>query len=153
MTKQEPPRNQKVYARSTNSRHKPPPPPNAPSNEVWNLIDRLVAENPDLGPSTTTETELKQRRRGGARRRRRRTDWRRVLDVFASIVWSFIVVKLFIGDLDRVMLAVIAPQAIWILDFRWLLVPRLTASVKAISMAYEDESITRAIAFLSRRTL
>lgn len=127
MTKQEPPRNQKVYARSTASRHNPPPPPNAPSDEVWDLIDKLVAENPGLEPSTTTETESKQRRRGDARRRRRRTGWRRVLDVFASVVWSFVVVKLFIGDLDRVMLEAIAPQAIWILDFRWLLVLVLAA--------------------------
>ncbi len=127
MTKQEPPRNQKVYARSTSYRHKPPPPPNAPSDEVWDLINRLVAENPEPGSSTTPETELKQRRRGDARRRRRRTDWRRVLDVFASVVWSFIVVKLFIGDFDRVILAAIAPQAVWVLDFRWLLVLVLAA--------------------------
>ncbi|MBG0741392.1 hypothetical protein IV500_18680 [Paeniglutamicibacter antarcticus] len=45
-----------------------------------------------------------------------------MLDVFASVVWSFVVVKLFIGNLEKVMRAVIAPQAVWILDFRWLLV-------------------------------
>ena len=50
-----------------------------------------------------------------------------MLDVFASVVWSFIVVNLFIGDFDRVMLAAIAPQAVWVLDFRWLLVLVLAA--------------------------
>lgn len=126
MSKQEPPRNHKVYARSTSSHPKPPPPPDAPAAEVWDLIDKLVAENPDSGPQAATQAEPK-RRRGAARRRRKRRDWRRVLDAFASVIWSFIVIKLFIGDLDRVMLAAIAPQAIWILDFRWLLVLVLAA--------------------------
>ncbi|MFJ2620153.1 hypothetical protein [Glutamicibacter sp. NPDC087344] len=127
MVKQEQSRNQKVYARSISSHRKLPSPPNAPAGEVWDLIDRLFAENPTPEQSPTTVADSKRPRRGDSRRRKRRTDWRRVLDVSASVVWSFIVVKLFIGDLDRVMLAVIAPQAVWILDFRWLLVLVLTA--------------------------
>lgn len=127
MAKQEPGRNQKVYARSTSSQPGRPNPPHASPNVVWDLIDTLIAENPEPAVSATAGTEKQQRRRGGARRRRKRTDWRRALDVTSVIFWSFVVVKLFIGDLDRAIFAVIAPQAVWILDFRWLLVLVLAA--------------------------
>ncbi|GAP60668.1 hypothetical protein AHiyo1_42400 [Arthrobacter sp. Hiyo1] len=93
---------------------------------VWDLIDRLVAETPEPEAPKATDAQ-KQHRRGGARRRRKRTDWRRALDVTSLTLWAFVVVKLFIGDLDRAFFAVVAPQALWILDFRWLLVLVLTA--------------------------
>ncbi|WP_263055109.1 hypothetical protein [Curtobacterium sp. RIT-PI-V] len=125
MTKQEPPRNEKVYARSTNSHPAGPTPPPAPASEIWDLIDRLMSDEPEAAPKKAVPDP--KRRRGEARRRQRRTRWRRALDLAGTVVWLFVGVKLFIGDLDRVLLAVVAPQAIGVLDFRWLLVLVLIA--------------------------
>jgi MFS family permease len=145
VTKPEPPRNQKVYARSMNSHHQPPSPPEAPAAEVWDLIHVLVGESPDP-EVTTAESEPKQRRRGQARRRQKRTTWRRLLDVAGAMVWTFVVVKLFIGDLDRAMLAAFAPQAIWLLDFRWLLVLVLVA---LLLLLFKSRRLGLSLAYVS----
>lgn len=128
MTKKEPERNRKVYNRSATSGPPKPQVPLAPSDDVWQLIDDLIAANPDQPPAQLDPSkEQKKRPRGLARRRRRRIRWRRTVDVIGTVFWSFAVTKLFIGDLDRVLVNAFLPSLLWVLDLRWLLVLVLLA--------------------------
>ena len=79
-------------------------------------------------PAKADKTEQpKLRKRGAARRRQRRLRWRRFLDAVGIFVWIGIVIKLFIGDLDRDVLMTFAPNAVWLLDLRWFAVIGLAA--------------------------
>ena len=128
MTKQEPPRNEKVYRRSTQHLKTHPAPPSANPNEVWKKVQTLVDSEEKKDPAKADKTEEpKLRKRGAARRRQRRLRWRRFLDAVGIFVWIGIVIKLFIGDLDRDVLMTFAPNAVWLLDLRWFAVIGLAA--------------------------
>jgi hypothetical protein len=120
MTKTEPPRNHKVYARSTTNDRYRIPAPLAKPDEIWGRVAELLADEPEAAAAADKPKEAR-RKRGAARRRARRLRWRRILDVVATVAWSLIVIKLFIGDLDRTILSSIAPGALWLLDVRWFL--------------------------------
>ena len=124
MPKKKPPRNKKIYGRSTQSWTYRPTPPIAPAEEVWKLIDGLI-EPAAEAPKAADEPP--KRRRGEARRKKRLRQRVLGLDVVATVAWVAVIVKLFIGDLDRVLLASVAPQVVWILDLRWFLVLALAA--------------------------
>ena len=127
MTKQEPPRNEKVYRRSTQHPKTHPIPPSANPTEVWKKVQTLV-DSEEKDPAKAPEPEEpKLRKRGAARRRQRRLRWRRLLDTVGLVVWIGIVIKLFIGDLDRDILMAFAPDAVWLLDLRWFAVIGLAA--------------------------
>jgi hypothetical protein len=126
MTKPEPPRNPKVYARSTTNDRYRIPPPLAKPDEIWSRITELLADEPAATAQAEKPKEAR-RKRGAARRRARRLRWRRILDVVAMVTWSPTIIKLFIGDLDRTILSSVAPGALWVLDVRWFLVLAVAA--------------------------
>lgn len=125
MTKKKPPpRNKKIYARSTQSGAFRPTPPSAPAEDVWRRIDTLLADNP---APREEAAPTKLRKRGEARRKKRLKRKLLILDALGSTTWIAIIAKFFVGDLDRLALSSFAPQAIWILDLRWFLVLVLAA--------------------------
>ena len=125
------PRNHKVYERSR--RHQPyvPKPPRSDVNALWNRIESLVAE--EAGESTPASSSVEEkptkRKRGAARRAVRRKRVIRVLDTIGALIWIAAVVKLFVGDLDRMLVASFVPELTWILDMRWLVVLLVVALV------------------------
>jgi len=126
MTKREPPRNPKVYKRSTQERPGRPRPPFAQPEDIWAKIEDLLSEDESTAKPTPSEPEKRPRR---AERRRKKLLRRkiRILDIAGSVVWLVVVIKLFIGDLDRVLVSAYAPQFVWLLDARFLLVLFLLA--------------------------
>jgi hypothetical protein len=124
MTKKEPPRNQKVYQRSTQHAPYEPQLPAASAAVVWERISMLIPEVADIEQPAEPP---KQRKRGAARRRKRLKRKARILDVVGAVVWLGAITKLFIADLDRLLVSSVIPQAAWLLDFRVFAVLALIA--------------------------
>ncbi len=132
MTKQEPPRNRKVYDRSTQPLGpRLPPTPAATADEVWARIDTLVVSEsaPTTPPVPTGGTERKREKRSEIRRTLRRRRAFRFLDVIAAVYWIAVLVKLFVADVDRAIVGLVAPEAMWILDLRWAVALTLVALI------------------------
>jgi hypothetical protein len=128
MTKREPPRNRKIYERSTQPfGQRPPATPDATVEEVWDRIDTLVIQ---AAPAAAPEPVApKQRTRGELRRVQRRRRVIRLLDIVSSIYWLAVLIKLFVADVDRLVVGLLAPEATWILDFRWAIALTLLALI------------------------
>lgn len=125
MTKPEPPRNKKVLGRATQPfgpRH--PQAPDAPVDAVWDRVDMLTR---DEGPAAPGPTEPKVKKRSSNRKRKRLRRKVRVLDIIGTVTWIATLTKLFVADVDRMILSAIAPEAAWLLDLRWVLVLALLA--------------------------
>lgn len=123
-------RNRKIHERSRRNAPYEPRPPRAEAAKVWDRIEALVIEESPaepIVPTSESAQEEKGRRRGAARRRLRRRRIVRLLDVSGSIIWLGVIIKLFVGDLDRFFVASFVPQLAWILDMRWLVVLVLAA--------------------------
>lgn len=136
MTKKRERRNWKVFQRSTESNTYRPQPPKARPDELWERIETLIASEPptEANPESAAEPKTpapstQKRKRGAARRRQRRRRVVRTLDVLGSIVWIVSLIKLFVGDVDRLLISSFAPQLVWLLDMRWLLVLGLVALI------------------------
>jgi len=113
-------RNRKVYERAT----EPPGPkrpksPDASAEEVWSRVELLIESEPET-PSTE-KAEPAPRKRGSYRRRRRLRLRIRLLDTIAVIVWGFVLLKLFVADVDRSFIGIVAPEVSWLLDYRVVL--------------------------------
>ncbi|MDQ1110975.1 hypothetical protein QE418_000423 [Microbacterium testaceum] len=135
-------RNRGAVNRSQRSSPYKPRPPRADVESVWARIETLVGqEKSDSEPQTKEE---KKRQRSQDRRRRRRARFVSILDVVGTVFWMTVLVKLFVADVDRMLMSWIAPQLIWLLDLRWLLVLvgaalvliLLRAKTLGISLAY-----------------
>lgn len=110
-------RNRKVRDRAHIAKPYLPTPPQAEPKVVWERIETLAVSET---PRENTTTEPKKRKRGELRRRLR---WRRrfrLFDVLGSLMWAFVITKLFVTDIDRIILGSVAPDAMWVLDLRWL---------------------------------
>lgn len=44
----------------------------------------------------------------------------RVLDILFSIIWLYLLLKIFVFDPDRKLLEIISPELIWLLNYRWI---------------------------------
>lgn len=120
MTKKEPPRNQKIYERSTQERPGKPRPPFARPEDIWERIEDLLGDEP--AKSQAPPEPDKRPRRSDRRRKRRLRRRMRLLDIAGYLAWTLVITKLFIGDVDRVLLGAVAPNLVWVLDTRFLLV-------------------------------
>ena len=110
-------RNRKVRDRAHTSTPYRPAPPQAEPEVVWERVQTLVA---DEAPVEAAPAEPKKRKRGALRRRLRWRRFFRTLDVLGIILWAFVITKLFITDIDRLILGSLAPSSLWVLDLRWL---------------------------------
>lgn len=115
-----PPRNKKIYDRSTSASTPLPRPPAAKPDEIWKRINALVPDGVD--PAATAEPdESPEKKAAKARRAKRRKRAIRVLDVTGTVVWAYALTKLFVGDFDLDLLHVALPQVAWLLDFRFFI--------------------------------
>lgn len=146
-------RNRKVYERST----EPPGPkrrpiPDAPVDEVWARVQVLLAEEaeptgpkPEVAKTANAETEKSKRsEHSSPRGRLQRKIW--VLDIVAVAAWSFVFTKLFVADVDRYLLGAVAPELLWLLDYRVVLALLLLSMVLLL---FKARHVAGAIAYIS----
>lgn len=142
MTKKSERRNRPAFGRSQSAPSYKPRPPRAAAAAVWARIDYLVAqEKPKEEP---LKKDGKARKRRESRRKASRRRFLRLLDLVGTVVWVAVLLKLFVADVDRLMLAWVAPQLLWVVDLRWLLVlvgaalmlVLLRARTLGVSLAY-----------------
>jgi len=88
------------------------------SEEVWGKISDLLASNEEVGAAPvanvfkTTEMKSAQKKLG---------NWVRVVDVIAVLVWGYLLFKASF-DFDLALIALVAPDLRWIVDYRVLFV-------------------------------
>lgn len=142
MPKKKSQRNRKVYTRSILGPTFRPIPPAAKADDVWKRVEDLLSKPSE--PAKPVDAP-KQRKRGEARRKRRLRRKVRLFDALGTITWIGILVKLFIGDLDRLLVSSFAPQAVWLLDLRWFLVLALTA---LLLLLFQSKTLGLGIAYV-----
>ena len=86
---------------------------------IWDKVERTVeaaAQAEDPTASAPHETSAKAKRD----KKERRMAQRRLLavDIFASVAWLYVLTKLFVADIDRELVEQIAPNQLWVLDYR-----------------------------------
>jgi len=128
----------RVYSRSRLPKRGPtrPTPPAALPDQIWPRIEQLVATEPEKEEAQAEETKPSKRRRGAARKRSRRRRLRRTLDTLGVVVWAFVAFKLTTGDLDREIMHVLLPQAMWVVDAPWLVLLFFVAAVLLMAKAH-----------------
>jgi hypothetical protein len=142
-------RNKKVLARSMQSRPGKPTAPEVDVETLWNRVEELVAESPETSSDPAASPEAKPVTRKRLGRTRQRSRWRKrriVLDLAGTLVAAFVFVKLFVGDLDRLILDGVAPEFVWLLDVRWLLVLVALALILTVLKFYRAAVVLTYIA-------
>lgn len=89
-------------------------------DEVWDRIAELMANHPGTfkrEPSATPKMSEEEK----AKKRRKRKLYFRTFDLIAFLVWAALFVKVFIADIDRVVVSAVAPGLLWLLDFRFFI--------------------------------
>src|SRR5665213_2950965 len=116
----EPPRNKRIYDRSASGRPQSPRPPAADPRDVWMKVDALTKE--DAGELTKVESsDVDVHDEEKERRRKRRKRAVHALDVVGTALWLYAIVKLFVGNWDQDLLALVAPKVAWVLDWRFFI--------------------------------
>jgi len=83
--------------------------------DIWDLLERSVAANPPAKPSTPATTTEKPK---GSKWKTRFLFW--LLDFLGLAFWGYVLLKLFVVDIDRVVVDAIWPSAGWLLGYRAL---------------------------------
>lgn len=89
-------------------------------DEVWDRIAELMVNHPGTykrDPSATPKLSAEER----AKKKRKRRLYFRTLDVIAFLVWAALFVKVFVADIDRLLVSAVAPGLLWLLDFRFFI--------------------------------
>jgi len=135
-------RNRKVRDRAHTATPYRPAPPRAEPEAVWERVETLVVSET---PAENAPSEPKKRKRGEHRRRLR---WRRrfrSLDILGGLMWAFVITKLFVTDIDRIILGSVAPDAMWVLDLRWMFGLAILALVL---MLFKVRTLAFAVAYV-----
>ncbi|MER6194239.1 hypothetical protein [Streptomyces cyaneofuscatus] len=83
-------------------------------DSLWSKIDLSVKSSPDQGASEAEEPTAESKTKAWSK-------WKvRLLDLFGSVVWIYITVKLFIFDLDNYLVERFLPGAAGVLSYRFL---------------------------------
>lgn len=83
---------------------------------IWDKIDlSQFTSNSD-----TNEAQQSIQEDPAADRRRRR--YFRLLDGLATVFWLYLVIKIFLGDLDIYFIRKVLPSAAWVIDYRFLII-------------------------------
>ena len=88
---------------------------------LWDKVDPTVLPSKD--PSAAAAKEEKEKVKW------KRTKWA-LADLVGWFIWTYAILKLFVADFDRWILANVAPQAMWLVDFRFFVL--LTALAVAL---------------------
>ena len=96
----------------------PQPDADPPKFDVWRLLERSIAEQPPSSSASTSQqsgTAPNQPRTWPSRRTFRR------LDVVGALFWLYVFIKVFVADVDRLILEAVAPSTVEWLNLRLLL--------------------------------
>lgn len=99
---------------------------------IWDKIDPSVVRSPEsstraakrTGSSSSTEAVKAKRKKCRQRRRR-------IADIVGCLTWTYVILKLFILDLDRLLVEAYAPQLQRLLDYKFFIYLALIALVVA----------------------
>jgi hypothetical protein len=86
------------------------------SSGLWDKVDLSVLRT-DSDNSTPTTNPKKEKTKKERRKQRRRIV---ILDTCGVIIWLYTLLKLFVIDIDRVLVEAIVPSLSWLLDYRLL---------------------------------
>jgi len=92
-----------------------PPPSMAPTDAVWKRVTELLPGEPKVKPSVEPTPKGEPEAHAGSKRLKLAF---RALDVLGAIAWIFVITKVWIADVDRLLFSWVAPQAMWLLDLR-----------------------------------
>ncbi len=83
-----------------------------PERSIWDKVDiSIVSAEAQPAPSESSP--------GDRPRLPRLPFW--LMDLIAGLAWAFVVIKLFIADIDREFIEAVAPSATWLVDYRFFL--------------------------------
>lgn len=88
-------------------------------DEVWEHIGELVVGQPGVVAAREPKKVLNPEERRALRKRRRRIFG--VLDAVAFLLWLAFFIKVFVADIDRLLVGAVAPGLLWLLDLRFFL--------------------------------
>ncbi len=89
-------------------------------DEVWDRLDELMHNQPTV-VSAKAATSPKLSAAEASRKKRRRRVLFRTLDTLAVLLWVALFLKLFVADIDRIVVQAVAPSLLWLLDLRFFL--------------------------------
>jgi len=90
---------------------------------VWDKIDPSVLRppEPDTGTGTPEKTSPSDEVAKTARKANRRRRWG-IADVIGALTWTYVIVKLFVIDFDRLLIVTFAPSLEFLLDYKFFFI-------------------------------
>ena len=88
---------------------------NSSSFDVWRLLELSLAEQPPAATPTPGAQPPSESRKLPSQSTFRRLDW------IGAVFWTYVVVKVFLADVDRLLLEVVAPWSVEWLNLRIVL--------------------------------
>lgn len=85
--------------------------------DIWDLLQRSVEANPRTKPSAAATDAHKS---AGRKWRSRVLFW--LLDLTGTTLWIYVVLKLFVVDIDRIIVDAVSPSIGWLLGYKVLVV-------------------------------